>query len=75
MIKSKLINLCFSIQCISVTHLLPELLVHSLSQFFSMKRRIRENTMCKMSNAKVEEEGKMGSVKHNAVGSKEKRKW
>lgn len=54
----QLISLCFSVQCLSVTHLLLELLVHSLSQFFSMKTRIGEETTFKISNTEVEGEGK-----------------
>lgn len=69
----QVINLCFSVQWLSVTHLLLDLLVRSLSQFFSVKIRIREDTTCKMFNTEVEEEEKIGSVQHNAVGSKKKK--
>lgn len=55
-------------------HLPLELFVHSLSQFFSLKTRVREDTIYKMANADGKEEGKMGSAQHHAVGSKEKRK-
>lgn len=56
-------------------HILLKLFVHSLSQFFSLITGVREDTICKMANAEGEEEGKMDSVHHHAVGSKEKDKW
>lgn len=63
--QETLINLCgfffFSLQYLSVIHLLLDSLVHSLSQFFSMKTRIREDTTCEMSNAEIDEEGNISA--------------